>query len=515
MLDLEVPPQPQLRLRRFASSFLLILACVASWSLAMPLFSAPDEGAHIVRAYAVVHGEQSHPDLATGGSAFYVPAEIVHGGNNDDPCFAGNPNQPASCMDLQSDGPQHSVDSSAIGYPPFYYFIVGWPTLLTSGLKSLYLIRLVGALVVALLIALGLESVVRLRRPAPLLLAATVAITPAVLYFGAMATPSGITIAAAFAVWTAGMFLARSKKLDRIGWAAARFGFPLCLFLLLRRDAVFWAALVIATIAVLIPRDRWRLLLRARPLWAWAVACAVCAGIQLLIAGAETGSSVAGQVGSTGGDFWRAVADASWLAQQIQGGILGWLDVNLPFPVLFIFVVSTGFLVISAIGFSGRRVSLALLGMTLAIVTIPLLLGTVRWPYLQGRYLLPFTVGLPLVAGLGLSEALKGRLAPRRFLWLLMPLVAFAQIAAFAQAMRRYVSGATAEWWIFSRPQWSPPAASPTVFVLFYIVAIAALFGWLYYLAIRTPTADHESATEDESTASERQRAATVGLPIQ
>ena len=489
MLQAQELPEAPVRAGRFALSFVLVFCCLAAWALAMPMFSGTDEGAHIVRAYAVVHGESSSVDPATGGETFLVPPVIVHGGNGDDPCFAFRPDQPADCMDLHSAGPRHRVASSATGYPPFFYAFVGWPTLLTSGLASLYLIRLFGAVLVALLLALAIESVARMRPRAPLLLGVAVAVTPAVLYFGATVSPSGLTIAAAFAVWTGGIVLARSERLDHPGWAAARMGLPLCVLILLRRDSVFWAALLVVSLLALTPPTRMRGLVRSRAMWAWVGASVACAAVQLAVSGAETGASVAGQAGATGGNFWGAVGDASWIARQIQGGVLGSLDVHLPFPVLYIFVVSTGFLVIGAIGFAGRQVSLTLLAMSLAVAAIPLGLGSVRWPYLQGRYMLPLTVGLPIVAGLGIVEGLRGTPLPRRILWLLFPVLAFAQVISFAQALRRYVSGATADWWIFSRPRWQPPAGHPTLLVVLYTVGVVALFVWLYVLA-RPPAID-------------------------
>jgi hypothetical protein len=487
MLEAEDIPRER-RAVRFAATFALLLCCLAAWALAMPMFSGTDEGAHIVRAYAVVHGEHTTIDPDTGRPVYQVPAVIVHGGMGDDPCFAFRPDQPADCMDLHSDGPRHGVESSATGYPPFFYALVGWPTLLNSGLTSLYLMRLCGAVIVALLLALAIENVARMRTRAPLVLGVAVAITPAVLYFGATVSPSGITVAAAFAVWTGGIRLVRSEPLDRIGWMAAGVGLPLCVLVLLRRDSVFWAALVVAGIIALTPRARRLVLIRSRAVWAWAAATVGCAVLQLVVSGAETGASVTSEVGGTGGDFWKAMGDAEWLAQQIQGGVLGSLDVHLPFPVLYIFVVSTGFLVIGAIGFASRRVSLTLLTMSLAVAFIPLAIGTIRFPYLQGRYMLPLTVGLPIVAGLGLIEGLRGTPLPRRILWLLFPILAYAQIHSFAQAMRRYVSGANADWWIFTKPRWQPPIGNPTVFVIFYTVAVVALFVWLYLLARPMPS---------------------------
>jgi len=475
-------PRARVRAGRFAVTFLLFLCCVGAWALAMPLFSAADEGAHMVKAYAVIHSVEGRLDPETGISYFQVPAVFAYGGHDDNPCYAFRPEVPADCMVVHEGGPTHEVGSSAAGYPPFFYLLVGWPSLFTSGTATLYLMRLCGAVLVALFMAMGVESVVRMRGRAPLLLGVAAAITPAVFYFGAMVNPSGLAIASAFAAWTGGIFIGRSERVEHLGWAAARVGLPLCVLMLLRRDSLFWGALIIAGLLALTPWARLRELVRSVAVWVWVAVLGACAVLQLLTS-EGAGGSFAGSGGAASGSFWGAAIDANWILHQVQGGILGWLDVNLPFPVMYVFIVSSAFLIVSAIGFASRRVSLTVLAMSLAVVAIPLAIGTIRWPYFQGRYMLPLTVGLPVVAGLGVAEGLRDRLMPRRLLWLLLPLLALAQVASFAQALRRFVSGASADWWIFSSPRWEPPVGHPSGVVVFYGVAVVALFAWWYLLA--------------------------------
>ncbi len=162
---------------------------------------------------------------------------------------------------------------------------------------------------------------------------------------------------------------------------------------------------------------------------------------------------------------------------------------NLPLPVLFIFVASTAFLAFGAIGFASRRVAVTVLALSVVAIAIPLVIGTIRWPYFQGRYMFPFTVGLPVVAGLGVGEGLRGRSMPRRLLWLLLSLLAFAQIISFAQSLRRFVVGASADWWIYSTPRWRPPL-DPSLVVVGYVLATVALYGRFYALAHRARTAE-------------------------
>jgi hypothetical protein len=470
--------------RGFAISFVLVYCCLLGWAAALPMFSAPDEGAHIVRAYAVVHREHARVDPVTGVSQFRVPSVIGFGGNGDDPCYAFKPEQTADCMALDSTGPSHEVGSSAAAYLPFFHTLVGWPSLIVSGLASLYLMRAAAALFVALLIALALQNIARMPRRGVLVLGAAVALVPTTFYFGAVVNPSGLAIAAALALWTGGLVLGRTDDVHDLAWAAARFGVPLCVFLLLRRDSLIWAPLIVASLAALTSGPRLRVLIRSRAIWVWAAASAACALVQLAVSGSGAGATLEGGTASSG-SFWGAVGDASAIAHQIQGGVLGWLDTALPFPVHYVFVVSTGFLVLAAIGFASRRVALTLLAMTATAIAVPLLIGTLRWPYFQGRYLLAFIPGIPLVAAAGLADRLARRSVPRRLVLLLLPLLCMAQIASFAQSLRRYADGASGSWWFFSAPRWEPPTGHPTLLLGLFTAAATALFVWLYLL-IRT-----------------------------
>ena len=106
------------RARRFVATFLLVLCCLTLWALAMPLFSAADEGAHMVKAYAVVHGVPGRTDPETGVQQFEVPSVFRYGDSTGLPCFVFRPEQAADRLVIDENGPDHEVGSSAAGYPP-------------------------------------------------------------------------------------------------------------------------------------------------------------------------------------------------------------------------------------------------------------------------------------------------------------------------------------------------------------------------------------------------------------
>src|SRR6266566_2071464 len=97
----------------FLVTFALILACLVTWSLATPMYGAPDEQAHMVKAYAVVHGDAGTVD-EHGVRKYDVPAAYTGG----DICYAFRSEQPADCQRLAS-GPNHPARTTAESYPPF------------------------------------------------------------------------------------------------------------------------------------------------------------------------------------------------------------------------------------------------------------------------------------------------------------------------------------------------------------------------------------------------------------
>jgi hypothetical protein len=464
-------PVPRHAITRFLLTFGLIFGVLLVWSIAIPPYGAPDENQHLVKAYAIVHGETGRLDPATGERVFRVPAIL----SGDPVCFAIVPNQPASCQQLDSSSAEHETLSRAAPYPPFYYLLVGWPSQVSSGKTMLQLMRGASAFWVSLLVALALHNATRIRRRAPLLPAFLVVLSPVLFFLGATVTPSGVSIAAGLAVWTGGFVLLRGEASDRLGLAVSRVGAPLCLLILIRRDSVLWAALVVLALLALAAADTLRALVRSWVAWLWAAVVVACVVVQLSLSGAETATSIGG--GS--GNFRAAVGELPYYVFQMVGGILGWLDTWLPVGVYLVLFLVLGFVVIASLGFAPRRLA-ALTGLMVAVILIvPVVIGSRSFPYFQGRYLLPFAVGLPLVAALGLVESRVAPGWPKRLGWILVPVVAVAQVGAFAQTMRRFTAGAGGEWWFFSPPSWQPEIASPTTLVVLYAVVLTAALAWL------------------------------------
>ena len=92
----------------FGGIFVLLLA----WSLANPMFAAPDEDLHLARSQSTWLGDLS-PPYSTDG----VPVGAVR-------CFAFKPNTTADCMDTTWGPPTGSqLLPTTNGYPPFFSII--------------------------------------------------------------------------------------------------------------------------------------------------------------------------------------------------------------------------------------------------------------------------------------------------------------------------------------------------------------------------------------------------------
>ncbi len=463
------------RRRRFVITFVLFLVTLTLWSAAIPMFGAADENQHMLAAYGIVHGQgRGQVDPATGSPTFLAPHGFPDGGV----CWGLRPLSSANCGMPSYSGPRHRVVSMTSTYPPYYYVLVGWPTLIASGRLSLYLMRFVSAMLVAFMMALALDTLARVEHPGPLVLGLAVALVPLAYFFGAAVNPSGLAIAATLAAWTGGILLVRGDPPSVDASAVARFAGPLCVSLLLRRDSLYWGGLLVLVLFALTPWSRTRLLARSRAVWIGAGAVGLSTLISL-VSGGGSASSVGGPTRS--GSFWSSVGLVQAYLRQLVG-ILGWLETYLPFPAYVLVQAMVAFLVIAACFFASRRLALVTAGITAVVVLVPVIIGTIDIGYFQGRYEAGFAAGVPLVAALAIGEQLDARNLrwPKRAQAVGLIALALVQFMSYAQMLRRYSAGALGQWWIFARPSWTPPYGSLSVLTVLFVVATIALYGWIF-----------------------------------
>ncbi len=162
-------------------------------------------------------------------------------------CFQYKSAIPAGCQQPLN-GSTHtvSVETYVGRYPPFYYALVGLPTLVLVSVKGIYAARLVSGALAAAMLALAVTSVRRCRG-APLLAGGVaLAITPMALYLAAVVSPSGLEIASAISAWTAAMALASQRPSDLSASVVGALGISLSVLILTRALAPLWVFFVLA-----------------------------------------------------------------------------------------------------------------------------------------------------------------------------------------------------------------------------------------------------------------------------
>lgn len=456
------------------------------WALASPLFSAPDEPSHVVKAVAVWHGQLSGSDetSATGHltTTFQLPA-IWAQARPYPHCFQFQPNIPADCAPpFAGSASITDVTTTAGHYPPAFYALVGWGGRLSEGPNGVYLMRLTSALACAVLLAAATRCLARLVGTRLALAGVLVAVTPIVAFLAGSVNPNGLEIAAAVAVWSALLAIAR--------WPRCHDGSPprellvvlvvagATLALTRTLSPAFLAAIAVL-VALWVPTADLRALLRDRSVL-------VAGGAVIGIAALATVAIVAsGALGSTPG---RIGVDQHNPARVILGetdvyltemiGVFGWLDTRAPMLTLVIWLALVFGLVALAVAFGSRRSIVALTAVVAATLLIPVV---IQYPSAvaqglpwQGRYTLPVAVGIPLLAvAIVGTGALASRLAPRLSVTVAV-LTGLGSFAAFAWALRRYATGAGGSLRFWSSP-WQPPGGIVVLLAGMALAAIAAV----------------------------------------
>ncbi len=476
---------------RWWASFAIFAALGFAWIFATPIYAAPDEPAHIVRAASVGRGEllgrKPPPERLIppiGDAAVEVTAPAIYAGVNVT-CFIWNKNASADCMHM--DGPRNEikVDTWVGHHNPAYYLPVGFISrIVRPGVGQIYLMRAIGMLAIAALLASCLETLKRLSVPTWAGSGFAIAISPMVLFLASTVSPSGIEIGAAVGVWVNGAVLAKEapetvdrKLIDRLGIAMAA-------LVLSRALSPLWVGVIGLILLILTTRSGLLALAKARRVWVWGGVLAVCGSIQLWwFVYADPLSYFVGTpaTGPTSELLEKSFGKSGEILREMVG-IFGWLDTRAPGITFFIWVLALGGIAVLALALASKRFVWALLAATAATVILPVIIEVAGageagliW---QGRYSLPLAVGVPLLAGIGVASSTRSLDVSRRLAWVIAVALAVAQSLAFTQALRRYAVGADGPLWFFSSARWEPPVPA-LLLVGGYVVVIAAAMWWV------------------------------------
>jgi hypothetical protein len=518
----------------------------AAWSAATPLLAAPDEPSQIVKAASVVRGKltaecyylgttctnntTSANGLELGLPSFWAlvrAPDVADNGANSQICFkngksdglgslsascARSLNSPATPYEITG-GYNRNASTYQARYPPLYFAIVGLPSLFSGSTIDVYLMRLVSALLSAIFLAIALTAAVVYSRNRALVGGIVVAATPMVFFLAGVVNASGLEISSAIALWTTGAILVTERLASPPPGLVAMLGLSAATMALSRPLSPLWLVLdgvVLLTFAERAP------LLRALATRAVQVCLTLVAVLGVLAVGwivTEHATDLylglnAGVPGSVStltivGTAFRH--NTYYLPDMI--GIFGWFDTYAPGLTYVIWYAFVAILAVVA-ALRSRRVGILIAAFGVAIVLLPVLIETSHahvdgytW---SGRDLLPFALGLPILAAASLGAHRRRNLSDqlvRRTVSGAIILAAVAQFAAFYEALRRYAVGTHgAIFGFLLHPEWHPAIGIFGSLGL-EVVALVAL-SLTYRLALRADPRPPSSAA-NEATAPE------------
>lgn len=501
------------------TALLAFLGAIAIWSAATPLLAAPDEPSQIVKAAAVAHGEltsvcyyvvgsttsacNSNTTGAVGFENLPTFWALVRAPDSTDPqhsqiCFKdkkyGVGVLPASCARSLNSPPtpseiavgyNKSASTYQARYPPLYYEIVGLPSHFAGSTIDVYLMRLVSALISALFLALALTAIVIYSANRLLIGGLVIAATPMVLFLAAVVNSSGLEISAAIAFWVGGVILVTERLDAPPPGLVAIVGLSAVILELVRPLSPFWLAISGAVLLMVCERHALALALRRRSVQ-MALGLVAVFGIAAtwwIVAMHSTDLNLAANPGVPSSVSMTTILETAFRHNRYylpdMVGVFGWFDTYAPgFSYVIWYALVCGAVLAAALR-SARMA--AVLGLfVVAILILPPLIEASHaridgytW---SGRDLLPFAVGLPILAAASLgSRAPLSEKMSRRAIRFVIVAAAIAQLGAFYEALRRYAVGTNGPLFGFIlHPTWHPAIGIPAALVL-ELVAIVAL----------------------------------------
>ena len=500
----------------------LLVACstvvmAMCFVLGTPRSGGPDEPAHAVASAALVRGDRAVVFSAseTPLEQYTLPGMI---GRPDPSCFALQPEMPAACagVGILTTEPW-SVTSTAGAYPIWGHLAPGLASLVPWAGGYLHLARLFNLAIPLLLL---IASLVALRRLGAMpAVAALLGLAPIAWFSLGVVNPSAQAIAGGLALWVGLLTRARSQP---FGWLAVAGWVAL---LLTRREGGLWASIIVILVCVATdqrPSELWARLSRgqrsvvvlsvvlqvlarlgghvgavdtvmaaatllvvaAEPLLLWlrapsttarprrsvafGIGGALLVGVLIVLAldqaidGGLRLSAVKGVLGGTGEHLRQLV------------GVMGWVDAPTPDSAVVLWWAMVGVVFALPLMLRPRVALVTLAGFIAALATAWVLeLGAagVGWTGAwQGRYSVPLTVGLPVLAVVAAGAVRTSRAIT---VTVAVGLVVVLNLA-FANTQRRWGVGRSGSMLPWDWDTWGAPV-SPAVLLCVHLAASVAL----------------------------------------
>ncbi len=480
----------------FVVAWVYFLALSSLWALASPIMSAPDEPAHAVKAAAVVRGQWLGQSSGVQGEWLKVEVpEYIAGLHAVPTCYAHKPDQSAGCApSIRNLGTSPTESSTSAGnYNPLYYSVVGVSTLITSGQKAIYGMRLITALWCSLFFALALAFAHMLwPRRLPLIVMGA-GVTPMCLFLAGSINPNPVEIATTLCA-----FVCAYAMLE-CGFAHARlaslvFGVSAFILANLRGLSVAWLAVVLVGAVML----QWRPdLLAKAPRTVWIGLTLAAIGVGLGVAWQFVSNSFESLGGSavkdTPAQVVSVMLERSFDYAKEYVGVMGWLDTALPNVTYAVWDGAAAVLLVGCVAIWRGRRRLAVLLLMAVILVLPAVVQVPAAPQVgyiwQGRYILPLVVVLFAAGGIALEAVDVRHGVGRNVLKLALGSLVVANAYGFLWVLRRYVTGLRPDlFWenLFASPLWQPPGGWPIIAGLYALVTLAAALVSIKYVSSST-----------------------------
>lgn len=423
------------------------------WSLATPLWSAPDSIAHDLRAYGAAHGNLT-PAPPRGEQALgtvgvdRVPEGLMESARTA-ACSAFQPEVSAGCMTpIGSSEKLVRFDNPAGRYIPTYYVVTGLPTLVVPLDLAMPSERAAAVLISSFLLGLALAAARTMRRPAMAMTGVVVSCSPMVLYLGGVVNPNSLEIAGMAAVGAcslAALLRPEAPLSDVLLRLSLLAGAAVCVSRMLSPVwlAIWLGVLLVAFGAAVLRRllERRMLVWTALPVVASAINCAWT----FSSAGALTGTAATEKVSAWEAWSLSAARIDSGLNEVV--GVFGWLDTALA-PREYTFYIAAAVFLLGMLATAvDTRHLLGLAVLVAAAYVVPIAIQAAQWnsvgPVWQGRYTIPLLLLVTMMAAMVASER-----SDDAFAWRLavvgVPvtgLLAYVHVRAYFTQLRRNVGG--------------------------------------------------------------------------
>jgi hypothetical protein len=446
--------------RRWGILFVALFPLAAIWALTNPILASPDETVHVARAQSIASGDFTNPFTTDG-----LPIDSIE-------CFRFQPEVSAACQDLSwgPDGTQLRAPTE--GYPPLYHSLAAVPAVFVSGLAGVYVMRVWMAAIVMALVAWAGVLVSRPGFGPWPLTGFAVAMTPMALFSVATVNPSGLAVASAMLAaagvvsWCTTPYRGPEVAGAMLAGAAG--------LALTRRDGLLWLAIlavIVAPVAWGTVREAARTVNR-RVITIAAASAALLVVVAAVWARPTVSRFFRNWQDGDGTNWWEAARYIrTYLVQVI--GVLGWLDSPIGEEGFLIAMILAGFVALVGLSSDHRRLVLSTVLAIVALLVTPVAFGLVRFPYLQGRYLLPIWVGGLIVAGAAARFADVGARFDRRTTRIVLIGWAVVHLIAGVQNLRRYAVGRSGSWNFVTDAEWSPDTMPNAVAVALFVVTVA------------------------------------------